>query len=89
MVEAKKNDMDIGIPQCAAQMLGAKIYNEKNNVKTKFIYGCVTTGEEWLFLKLDEHLIIDKRKYFLNELGELLAVFQNIIDNYKILNNNI
>ncbi len=88
MVEAKKNDLEIGVPQCAAQMVGAKIYNEKNNVKTKFIYGCVTTGEEWLFLKLGDELVIDKRKYFLIELGELLAVFQYIIDEYKRLNSN-
>jgi len=88
MVEAKKNDLEIGVPQCAAQMVGAKIFNEKNNVKTKFIYGCVTTGNEWLFLKLGDELLIDKRKYFLIELGELLAVFQNIIDDYKRLNNN-
>ncbi len=88
VVEAKKNDIDIGVPQCAAQMLGAKIFNEKNNSPVEFIYGCVTTGEEWLFLKLGKDLIIDKRKYFLIELGELLAVFQQIIDDYKALNIN-
>ncbi len=88
MVEAKKNDIEIGIPQCAAQMVGAKIYNEKNDTKLEYIYGCVTTGDEWLFLKLGSELIIDKRKYFSNELGELLAVFQNIVDQYKQLEYN-
>jgi len=29
VVEAKKNDFDIGIPQCAAQMIASKIFNEK------------------------------------------------------------
>ena len=87
LVEAKKNDIETGVPQCAAQMAGAKIFNEKNNVNTPVIYGCVTTGDEWLFLKLGDELLIDKRKYFLIELGELLAVFQNIIDEYKHLNN--
>ena len=71
------------IPQCAAQMLGAKIYNEKNDVKIDCIYGCVTTGNDWKFLKLEKDLIIDSQTFYLNEIGELLAVFQNIIDYYK------
>jgi hypothetical protein len=40
----------VGVPQCAAQLLGAKLYNEKKGVKLDKIYGCVTTGNEWLFL---------------------------------------
>ena len=83
VLEAKKNDIDLGIPQCAAQMYGAKVFNEKNNAKINTIYGCVTTGEDWLFMKLENELTIDRRKYFLSELGELLSVFQHIIDEYK------
>ncbi|PID89627.1 MAG: hypothetical protein CSA05_00060 [Bacteroidia bacterium] len=83
IVEAKKHDIDIGIPQCAAQMYGAKIYNEKNNTPIDYIYGCVTTGNEWRFLKLNETLTIDKRIYYLNEIELLLSVFQNIVDHYK------
>ncbi len=84
IVEAKKHDIDSGIPQCAAQMLGAKIYNEKNGVKINSIYGCVTTGNDWLFLKLEEDIItIDRQKYYLNEIDVLLAVFQKIINIYK------
>ncbi len=83
IVEAKKHDIDIGIPQCAAQMLGAKVYNEKHNVNIDFIYGCVTTGDEWLFLKLEKDIIIDRHKYYLNEPDVLLSVFQYIIDEYK------
>ena len=63
VVEAKKNDIDIGIPQCAAQLLGAKIFNESNGVKIDCIYGCVTTGDDWLFMKLENDLMIDTKKY--------------------------
>ncbi len=66
-------------------MIGAKVYNEKNNAKIDKIYGCVTTGEDWLFMKLEKDITIDRRKYFLSELGELLSVFQNIIDEYKAM----
>ena len=36
-------------------------------------------------MKLEKDITIDRRKYFLSELGELLSVFQNIIDEYKAL----
>lgn len=83
LVEAKKHDTEIGVPQCAAQMLGAKIFNQKKGVYLEKIYGCVTTGNEWLFLCLDESLKVDSRIYYLIEIEQILAVFQNIIDYYK------
>jgi hypothetical protein len=84
VVEAKKNDVEVGIPQCAAQMIGAKKYNEKNGIATVLpLYGCVTTGDDWLFMCLEDKLYIDNRKYYLGNLPELLGVFQQIIDLYK------
>ena len=91
IVEAKKNDIEIGVPQCAAQLVGAKLFNQKKGVEIETVYGCVTTGDEWLFMKLtNNQLMIDQRKYYLIQLGELLAVFQFIIDYYKkTLNDSI
>lgn len=87
VVEAKKNDVEIGIPQCAAQMIGAKKYNERKNISLNTIYGCVTTGDDWLFMKLTDKIVIDTRKYYLGNLSELLGAFQQIIDFFK--QNNI
>jgi hypothetical protein len=84
IVEAKKNDIDLGVPQCAAQLLGAKIFNEKKGVQLEKIYGCVTTGDEWLFMKLEKDVFVDDQKYYLNEINKLLGIFQQIIDFYKI-----
>ena len=84
VVEAKKNDIEIGIPQCAAQMLGAKIFNEREGNPIEIIYGCVTTGDDWLFMKLENNLLlIDTQKYYLGNLNQLLGVFQTIIDSYR------
>lgn len=87
IVEAKKNDIEIGIPQCAAQMLGAKMYNEKRgNTNFDTVYGCVTTGDDWIFMCLkQDKILIDTRKYYLGNLSELLGVFQNIINFFKEL----
>jgi hypothetical protein len=83
IVEAKKNDIDLGVPQCAAQLLGAKIFNEKKGVQLEKIYGCVTTGDEWLFMKLENDLIVDEQKYYLVEINKLLGIFQQIVEFYK------
>ncbi len=84
VVEAKKNDMDIGIPQCAAQMVGASIFNQQRGLNLDKIYGCVTTGDNWQFMKLESNeIIIDTKKYYLGNVEELLGVMQGIIAYYK------
>jgi hypothetical protein len=81
MVEAKDNDIEMGLGQCVAQMIATKIFNEKWNYSAKNIYGCVTTGEDWQFLQLDGNtILIDKRRYYLRNLSEILGVFQKIVE---------
>lgn len=86
IVEAKKHDLDIGIPQCAAQLVGAKIFNEQNGVILPKIYGCVTTGRDWNFMVLENDTVfVDSKIYYLNEIENVLGVFQEIINYYKEL----
>jgi len=81
LVEAKKNDVKEGLGQCVAQMLGAGIFNRNEGNDIDSVYGCVTTGEVWQFLKIKENVIfMDSTRYYINETGKLLAVFQAIID---------
>jgi hypothetical protein len=73
ILEAKKNDIEEGLGQCAAQMLGAKIYNGREGRPTSHIYGCVTTGESWQFLKLENHeLIVNPKRYPIGELAKIV-----------------
>lgn len=84
IVEAKKGDIDLGVAQCTAQMIGAKIYNQQNGTPVEIIYGCVTNGYDWLFLKLaNDTIYLDNQVYYLGNLEELLGAFQTIIDYYK------
>jgi hypothetical protein len=86
VVEAKRNDIDLGVPQCAAQMVGSKMFNDKKGVTLDKIYGCITTGDEWLFMCLENNLLkIDNHKYHIGNLSELLGVFQQILNYYKIV----
>ena len=85
IVEAKKHDIeDLGVPQCAAQLIGAKLFNQKNGIELKKIYGCATTGKIWQFLVLEGNTIyVDEKQYYIGNLPELLGAFQFIIDYYK------
>ncbi len=80
LVEAKKNDVEGGLGQCAAQMLGALRFNASENSGVETVYGCVTTGETWQFLRLNgNNLAVDTRRYYINELPVILGVFQSIL----------
>jgi hypothetical protein len=84
LIEAKRNDFDLGIDQCAAQMYGAYLYNKKFKQNVPIIYGCVTTADEWLFLRLENNIIfIDTEKYFIKEIEILLGILQFIVSQYK------
>ncbi len=83
IVEAKKNDIKEGLGQCVAQMLGATLFNQNQNENKEFpvIYGCVTTGEIWQFLKLKEKTFyVDSQHYYINELAKLIGILQAILD---------
>ena len=73
VLEAKKNYIEEGLGQCAAQMLGALIYNEKDHQPLPYLYGCVTTGEAWQFLKLEgDQLTIHPERFLLEDVGKIL-----------------
>lgn len=82
--QAPEHDMSLGVYQCAGQMVGAKIFNERNGDDVKVIYGCVTNGDNWRFMRLKDNTIVaDSTTYYLSQLPTILGVFQEIIDYYK------
>ena len=81
LVEAKNDNIELGLGQCVAQMLGAQLFNLKEGHPIPIVYGCVTTGEDWQFLTLEDQTVtIDTKRFYLNEPGTLLAVFDWIVN---------
>ncbi|MFN4253942.1 MAG: hypothetical protein ACK4Q5_02915 [Saprospiraceae bacterium] len=81
IVEAKDNDLDLGTPQCIAQMVGARTINEQDGLQLPAIYGAVTTGDTWAFLRLDGAAVtIEERPFYLAKTADLLGALQAIID---------
>lgn len=81
VIEAKRSDIESSLPQCAAQMYGARVYNIKKGESSNVIYGCVTTGTEWRFMMLENTtLFIDQNRYHETDITLLLGIFQYIIN---------
>jgi len=81
VVEAKQQDLTSGIPQCVAELIAARRLNDAAGVPQELLFGCVTIGSEWLFLQYRQNQVtMHPRVFYLNELGEILGVFQWMID---------
>ena len=85
ITEAKKNDMNDlrSLSQTAAQMVGARIFNQKATKPIETIYGACTNGYEWIFLKLEgQTVFVDTDRYNLVNLPQLLGILQTMVDFY-------
>ncbi len=82
IAEAKNDNLETGIAQCIAEMYASRLFNEKHNCFIENIYGCVTTGYLWQFLKLENQLVLqDENIYSLSDLPKILGILQYIIEN--------
>ncbi|MEH2175914.1 hypothetical protein [Nostoc sp.] len=80
IVEAKKENINAGLGQCVAEMLAAKLFNEREGNNIQAIYGTVTTGTNWKFLKLIGQVIeIDLSEYYINDIGKIIGILSNIL----------
>ena len=82
MVEAKDDNINEGLGQCMAEMIAAQQFNQQEEDDNhKVIHGCVTTGSNWRFLKLEEKQIwIDEKQYFIENLEMILGVLIKITE---------
>ena len=75
IVEAKKDSIKGGWGQCIAEMVAAQRFNEAGSQSIDTIYGTVTTGNIWTFLKLeDKQATIDLNDYLLLPVERLLGI---------------
>jgi len=77
-VEAKRDSIPDGLGQCAAEMVAAQRFNQKAGKPIDPIYGCVTTGANWKFLRLaSQHLDIDIDEYSITQPNHILGVLMH------------
>jgi hypothetical protein len=75
IIEAKKGDLKVGLGQCAAEMVAAQSFNATNGVVIPTIYGSVSSGTAWRFMKLDNQVLtLDLNDYAVPPVEVLLGM---------------
>ena len=80
IVEAKNENLKGALGQCAAAMVAAQLFNEREGHSIPTLFGVATTGSLWQFLKLHEKtLTIDRREYHIERVAKILGIFMWMI----------
>ncbi len=75
VVEAKRDDISTGWGQCMAEMVAAQGFNRARGQEIKTVYGVVTTGTTWRFLRLiAKTVFVDRTEYYLNEVEKIVGI---------------
>ncbi|MDY6786019.1 MAG: hypothetical protein SW833_26310 [Cyanobacteriota bacterium] len=76
IVEAKRSDLKSGLGQCMAEMVAAQQFNRSQQLPTSTIYGSVSSGTQWRFLKLEGQTVtIDLMDYSLPPVEQIVSFF--------------
>lgn len=74
IVEAKKENLNGGLGQCIAAMVAAQTFNQAQERSIPVIYGAVSSGTSWKFLKLEGSTVtIDLTEYPLPPVDQILG----------------
>ena len=80
IVEAKKEDLNPGLGQCIAELVAAQRFNQKNERSVTAVYGAVTTGSLWRFLRLSGQMVeIDLADYAVPPVETVLGILLGIV----------
>lgn len=81
LVEAKRGELDLGLGQCIAEMVAAQLFNSTKNQEIPIIYGSVTSGRNWQFLKLEARTVtIDPNEYQITPVERILGILKWMIE---------
>lgn len=81
VVEAKNENLIGELPQCIAEMVAAMRFNAQKGNSIVAVYGIVTTGSLWMFVKLerDNRVYVDTMEYHIQRIDEIFGVLLEII----------
>ncbi len=81
IVEAKNDNLRNGLGQCIAAMYAAELYNQRSGNRIPAVFGVVTTGSAWKFLRLEQTILsIDLKEYYIDNAGKILGVLKHILE---------
>ena len=79
LVEAKRDNLTIGLGQCVAEMVAAQRFNAEQGNDIPCVYGTTTSGIEWVFLKLEgKKLQLDMAAYTIERCDKILGILASM-----------
>ena len=80
LVEAKNDNIKSGIAHCIAEMLAAQMFNFQKNNSISCVYGAITTGSIWKFMKLEKSTVyIETTEHFIENIQLILGILMQIV----------
>lgn len=80
LVEAKNDNLEVGLGQCVAEMVAAQRFNAEAGNDIPRIYGATTSGADWRFLKLEgKKLHIDMAVYQIERCDKVLGILASMV----------
>ena len=80
LVEAKRDNLTIGLGQCVAEMVAAQRFNTERGNDIPCVYGATTSGIDWVFLKLEgKKLQLDMAAYTIERCDKILGILTSMI----------
>jgi hypothetical protein len=82
LVAEKNENMMSNLGQCIAEMVAAQVFNEQEGCSPAAVYGAVTTGIFWKFMKLTNKTVrLDLKDYSLEDNpGRIIAILAAMIE---------
>ncbi|CAN2042867.1 Restriction endonuclease [Candidatus Magnetomoraceae bacterium gMMP-15] len=81
VVEAKNENIISGLGQCIAEMIASEIFNKQEANEISTIYGTVTSGNTWKFLKYkDKNMYIDLAEYHIGNVNKIMGILVEMVN---------
>jgi hypothetical protein len=81
IVEAKNDNLRTGLGQCIAAMCAAQVLNKGAQPQVAAVYGAVTTGGAWKFLRLQAaEVTLDLVEYHVESLPKIMGILGHIVE---------
>lgn len=80
IIDAKNDNIKSGIGQCITEMLAAQRFNAARDTALPSVFGVVTTGSNWKFLRLtDTTVTIDEAEYYIAKPEQIVGILVAMI----------
>ena len=61
-------------------MYAAQLFNQQSTAPIEAVFGVITTGSAWKFLRLQQAVVtLDIKEYYIDNAGKILGILTHIV----------